>query len=239
MRLKCLLVDDEMPAIEVLVNYVQATPGLEVAATCKHALEAFTFLQNNKVDVIFLDIQMPQLDGISFAKTLSHTPNIIFTTAFKDFAFDAFEINAVDYLLKPYSFERFLKAIQKIQQPMAETTSEAMKSTLTEKFLFFRADRKMVKIPIEEILFIESIKDYVKVISKDKCTITKQTMASLEDMLPRSNFVRIHRSFFVNLHAIESFTNQSIFIGKQELPIGPLYRNELLERLKEKVRYNH
>lgn len=234
MKMRCLLVDDEAPAIEVLTNYVQATPGLEIAGTCKHALEAFAFLQNHKVDVIFLDIQMPQLDGISFAKTLNQSPKIIFTTAFKDFAFDAFEINAVDYLLKPYSFERFLKAIQKIQNTSGEIENESIKDSLTEKFLFFRADRKMVKIPIDNILYIESIKDYVKVITKDKSIITKQTMASLEDMLPKKNFVRIHRSFFVSLRAIESYNNQSVYIGKQELPIGPLYRNELIEKLKEK-----
>ncbi|MCZ8353774.1 MAG: LytTR family DNA-binding domain-containing protein [Cyclobacteriaceae bacterium] len=234
MKMRCLLVDDEAPAIEVLTNYIQATPGLEIAGTCKHALEAFGFLQNHKVDIIFLDIQMPQLDGISFAKTLNQSSNIIFTTAFKDFAFDAFEINAVDFLLKPYSLERFLKAIQKIQNTSSEIESELIKDSLTEKFLFFRADRKMVKIPIDDILYIESIKDYVKVITKDKSVITKQTMASLEDMLPKKNFFRIHRSFFVSLRAIESYNNQSVYIGKQELPIGPLYRNELIEKLKEK-----
>ena len=234
MKMRCLLVDDEAPAIEVLTNYIQATPGLEIAGTCKHALEAFGFLQNHKVDIIFLDIQMPQLDGISFAKTLNQSPKIIFTTAFKDFAFDAFEINAVDYLLKPYSFERFLKAIQKIQNTSGEIENESIKDSLTEKFLFFRADRKMFKIPIDDILYIESIKDYVKVITKDKSVITKQTMASLEDMLPKKNFFRIHRSFFVSLRAIESYNNQSVYIGKQELPIGPLYRNELIEKLKEK-----
>ncbi|MCZ8022928.1 MAG: LytTR family DNA-binding domain-containing protein [Cyclobacteriaceae bacterium] len=236
MKLKCLVVDDEAPAIDVLSTYVQATPGLELAGTCKHALEAFAFLQNHKVDIIFLDIQMPQLDGLSFAKTVHQNTSVIFTTAFKDFAFDAFEINALDYLLKPYSFERFLKAIQKIHPLNSEISKDELKDTLPEKFLFFRADRKMVKIPVEDILFIESIKDYVKVISKDKCTITKQTMASLEDMLPKNNFIRIHRSFFVNVQAIESFTNQSVCIGKQELPIGPLYKNELMDRLKEKVR---
>jgi DNA-binding LytR/AlgR family response regulator len=228
-------VDDEAPAIEVLTNYIQATPGLEIAGTCKHALEAFGFLQNHKVDIIFLDIQMPQLDGISFAKTLNQSSNIIFTTAFKDFAFDAFEINAVDFLLKPYSLERFLKAIQKIQNTSSEIESESINDSLTEKFLFFRADRRMIKIPIDNILYIESIKDYVKVITKDKSVITKQTMASLEDMLPKNNFIRIHRSFFVSIKAIESFNNQNVYIGKQELPIGPLYRNELMGRLKEKV----
>lgn len=235
MKMRCLLIDDEAPAIEVLTNYIQATPGLEIAGTCKHALEAFGFLQNHKVDIIFLDIQMPQLDGISFAKTLNQSSNIIFTTAFKDFAFDAFEINAVDFLLKPYSLERFLKAIQKIQNTSGEIENESIKDSLTEKFLFFRADRKMVKIPIDDILYIESIKDYVKVITKDKSVITKQTMASLEDMLPKNNFIRIHRSFFISIKAIESFNNQNVYIGKQELPIGPLYRNELIERLKEKV----
>lgn len=235
MKMRCLLVDDEAPAIEVLTNYIQATPGLEIAGTCKHALEAFGFLQNHKVDIIFLDIQMPQLDGISFAKTLNQSSNIIFTTAFKDFAFDAFEINAVDFLLKPYSLERFLKAIQKIQNTSGEIESESINDSLTEKFLFFRADRRMVKIPNDNILYIESIKDYVKVITKDKSVITKQTMASLEDMLPKNNFIRIHRSFFVSIKAIESFNNQNVYIGRQELPIGPLYRNELIERLKEKV----
>lgn len=233
MRLRCLLVDDEPPAIEVIKTFAAAVPALDVVGTCRHAVEAFHFLQSQEVDLMFLDIQMPQLTGLELIKTLKQPPKVIFTTAHRDHALEAFEINALDYLLKPISFERFLKAIQKavdLDVKLAEPPTE----DATEEFLFFKSDRKMMKVLLNQILFVESLKDYVKIITRDKQLITKLTITSLEAMLPPSKFIRVHRSFIVAQQAVDSFSNNSLFIGKHEIPLGPLYRLDTINKLKTK-----
>jgi DNA-binding LytR/AlgR family response regulator len=232
---RCLLVDDEPPALDVLRTYIQSTPMLQIVGECHHALAAFELLQKRQVDLIFLDINMPRLLGTEFLKTLTHPPRVVFTTGFREYAYDGFELGAIDYLLKPYSFERFLKAVhkvleldQKAAESQRETTTQA-----TEKFLYVRADRKMVKVMIHEILYVESLKDYVRIFTSNHQIITKQTITSLEDMLPDDEFMRIHRSFIVPLKRIDSYSQHTVFINKAELPVGPLYRNELMKRLQQ------
>jgi DNA-binding LytR/AlgR family response regulator len=229
-KIRCLLVDDEPHALTVIKTYAQSVPTLEIAGECHHALAAFEFCQHHPVDLIFLDIQMPQLTGIDFMKSLPKPPPIIFTTAYRDFALDGFELGAVDYLLKPISMERFLKAVYKVTQNHHMETEEKYFPN-TERFLYFRADRKMIKVMLNDILFIESLKDYIKIVTTKGQLITKQSISSVEAMLPDDEFVRIHRSFIIALSKIDSYTSNDISIGKAELPIGPLYKHEIGKRM--------
>ena len=221
---KCLLVDDEPPAIKVLEKYIENVEQLEVAGICTNAFQAMDFLQKHATDLIFLDINMPKLSGISFIKTLQQPPKVIFTTAYKEHAADAFELDAVDYLLKPISFERFLRAVNKVIHNNKPIVPAAKLPDNNQRFLYFRADRKMVKIFLEEIVYVESLKDYVKIHRQDgKPLVVKQSISTLEEILPQNLFVRIHRSFIVAINKITAFTNHDVEIGSTEIPIGRLY----------------
>ncbi|MES2795888.1 MAG: LytTR family DNA-binding domain-containing protein [Bacteroidota bacterium] len=234
-KIRCLLVDDEPPALEVLESYIHSIDNLEIVGQCQNAIQAFNILQNNPIDLVFLDIKMPQLLGTDFLRTLKNPPKVIFTTAYRDYALEAFELDAVDYLMKPISFERFFKAIAKVMKlnnPILEVKNYQPN---TEAFLYFRVDRKMVKVLTNEILYIESLKDYIKIFINQppKILIVKQTMASVEEMLPEANFIRIHRSFIVAVDKIKAFTPNHIHLAEQELPIGRLYSHEVSEKLKQ------
>ena len=236
-KIICLAVDDEPPALEILKKYIHAVQHLELAGTCADAIEALTFLQNHPVDLLFLDIQMPQLLGTDLIRTLKKPPKVIFTTAFRKFAVEGFELDAVDYLLKPISFERFLKAVNKVMDTSLQViengfTGNNKQNNLTGAFISLRADRKNLKISLNDILYIESLKDYIKVITVNKTIITKQSISSIEEMLPKENFIRIHRSYIVSLNKIESYTNELIGIAKQELPISRMYKLEVSKVLK-------
>ncbi len=224
MTYKCLIVDDEPPAIKVLVKYISSIEQLDVAGTCNNAFKAIEILGRQQVDLIFLDIEMPQLLGTDFIKTLYHPPKVIFTTAYKEFAVDAFDLDAVDYLLKPVSFERFIKAVNKVLY--VENPTQIVPPTVEMGFVYLRSQRKMVKIFLADILYIESFKDYVVIHKEDKTELRiKQSISHMEDILPRNMFIRIHRSFIVSTHKITAFTKYDIEIGKKELPIGRSYNN--------------
>lgn len=229
---RCLVVDDEPMARDVLRRYIEKLPALQLAGECSNAIDALVFLQNNHVDVIFLDIRMPELLGTEFVQSLRNPPKIIFTTAFKEYALDGFELDAVDYLLKPIRFERFLKAVNKA---FPKRNNESLNDipVLDKKngtdFIYLRIDRKLVKIILSDILYIESARDYVKVFTKDKSYITRQTISSIEAMLRGNEFVRIHRSFIIAVDKIKSFNNELVEIGGKELPIGKLYRNNFVK----------
>lgn len=222
MKWKCLVIDDEPQARALIKTHIINTPTLELAGEFPHALAALAHLQHQSVDLLFLDIEMPKLSGIGLVKSLAVRPKIIFTTAHKDYAWDGFELGAVDFLLKPISFERFLRAVQKMTQAVGASVAEP--DAKAERFLFFRSERKMVKVPLDEILFVESLKDYVKVVLPTRQIITKQTITTVEDMLPPREFLRVHRSYIVNRKKLDSYTSHSLFIGREEIPIGPLYR---------------
>ncbi|MBL7699014.1 MAG: response regulator transcription factor [Chitinophagaceae bacterium] len=224
----CLAVDDEPPALDILVKYIQSVPSLELAGTCINAVQALDVLRRRNVDLMFLDIQMPQLLGTDLMRTLTNPPKVIFTTAFRKFAVEGFELNAVDYLLKPISFERFLKAVNKV---MDIKPVQAQADTF-DSYLYFRSDRKMHKVPVKEIVFIESLKDYIKVVTTSKTIITKQSISSVEERLPKSLFIRIHRSFIVALDKVQSYTPELIAIGNEELPVSRMYRHEVEKVLK-------
>jgi DNA-binding LytR/AlgR family response regulator len=234
MTWKCLLVDDEPLAIDVLKQHISVVEQLEVVGACNNAFKAMEFLQEQPVDLMFLDIHMPRLSGISFVRTLQHPPKVIFTTAYKDYALDAFELDAVDYLLKPISLERFLRAVNKLTQVAVKDPAAAPKTKEgQEGFIYFRADRKMVKLFYHEILYIESIKDYIKIIREgNPPLLVKQSITATEEMLPSNLFLRIHRSFIVAVQKISAFTNNDVEIDKMEIPIGRMFRDQL-NRLSE------
>lgn len=236
-KIICLAVDDEPPALDVLRKYILAVPSLELAGTCNDALETLGFLQHQNVDLLFLDIQMPQLLGTDLLRTLKKPPAVIFTTAYRKFAIEGFELDAVDYLLKPISFERFLKAVNKVMEssipyPSVPNENDSFSKVITDTFICFRTDRKMVKINFDEILYIESLKDYIKVVTTSKNIVTKHSISSLEETLPKENFIRIHRSFIVAVNKINSYTSEMVEIGKTELPVSRMYRLEVEKALK-------
>jgi two-component system, LytTR family, response regulator len=231
--IRCLVVDDEPPAREIIGRYIEQVPSLQLAGQCANAIQAFTFLQQQPVDLLFLDIRMPQLNGNDFLKTLKNPPKVIFTTAYSEYAVEGYELDAVDYLLKPVPFDRFLKAVNKAYQLTAAKyeTPLVTEEVRNDSFVYFRADRKMVKVMLDDILYIESMKDYIKVITKTGTIITKQSISSVEAMLPEKKFVRTHRSFIVSLDKVKSFTSELIDIAATEVPVGKLYRNSVMKVL--------
>lgn len=231
--IRCLVIDDEPPAREIIRRYIEQVPTLQLIGECANAIQAFTLLQQQQVDLMFLDIRMPQLNGTDFLKTLKSPPKVIFTTAYSEYALEGYELDAIDYLMKPVPFDRFLKAVNKAYQFTLPKNDAAV---LTEEkkidpFVYFRADRKMVKVMLQDISYIESMKDYVKVFTTNGTIITKQSISSVEAMLPEKNFVRTHRSFIVSLDKIKTFTSELIEIDKTEVPIGKLYRNGVMKML--------
>jgi DNA-binding LytR/AlgR family response regulator len=249
MKIKCLLIDDEPLALDVLESYVQKVEGLELIDRCENALQAFSIIQNQTVDLLFLDIQMPKLNGVEFLKTLQRPPKVIFTTAYRDYAIEAFDLDVVDYLLKPISFSRFLKSVSKayvhlqinggngqselldahptLQTGLAEDTSYLQSADN----ILVRADKKMIKVPLVEILYIESLKDYVIIHLNGRRIVTKQKISYLEQKLPEGQFLRIHRSFLVALQKIQAFSPTQVEINGQELPVGRSYKSEVAKVL--------
>lgn len=229
-KITCLVVDDEPPALDVLENHIRCIPALTLVGKCNNAVEAVAKLQEQPVNLIFLDIQMPQLLGTDFVRTLKNPPKVIFTTAYRKFAVEGFELNAVDYLLKPISFERFLRAVNKVMDTSLAPLDNASNNETSKdfnEFLYFRSNRKMVKVSVNEVLYIESLKDYIKIITPTKTIITKQSMTSLEESLPKEIFIRIHRSFIIALNKIESYNSEMVEVGKKELPISRYYKHEV------------
>ena len=218
---RCLIVDDEPPAVKVLKTYIETVPQLEVCGTCKNAFEVLNYLSERKIDILFLDVHMPKLFGTELLKTIPQPPKVIFTTAHKEFAVEAFELNAVDYLLKPISFERFLKAVNKIIQtnlPVVEVASPPV------SFVYFRSERKMIKVFLEDILYVESFRDYVVIHLEERRELkVKIPLNHVESMLPENQFIRIHRSYLVSLSKITAYTKTDVEINRVELPIGKSY----------------
>lgn len=232
----CLIVDDEPPAREVLRRYIHQVPMLTLIGECTNAIQALTALKQQPIDLLFLDIQLPQLTGMELIGTLSQRPKIVLTTAFEHYAVQAFELDVTDYLLKPISFERFLKSVSKALpdhqlSPISQPFLPHQPETATDAFLYFRAERKMVKVFLRDILYVESLKDYVKIHTTKGAIITKYAITALEAMLPGPSFLRVHRSFLVSLDKIDSFSSDQIAIGPHLIPIGNLYRQQALKLL--------
>lgn len=235
--LKCIIVDDEEMAIKVIESHIANVKELEVIGTFKNAVEAFAVLQQQHIDLVFLDIQMPKMTGLTMVRSLSHPPYIILTTAHREFALEGFDLNVIDYLLKPISFERFMKAVgkilrlEKIQQALPVNIGVQSPSSDDEPFIYIKSDRQFIKVLLDEILYIESIKNHVKIVTQRTTHITLMSISEMEEKLPVQRFLRIHRSYIVAVSKIEKFTHAALGIGVAELPVGELYKNEVLKRL--------
>lgn len=229
----CIIVDDEPMARDVLRRYIEKIPLLKLTGECSNAIDALVFLQSNNTDLIFLDIRMPEMLGTDFVQTLRNPPKIIFTTAFKEYALQGFELDAIDYLLKPVRFERFMKAVNKafpkIEDELHDQQLIKAEKPTGNDFIYLRVDRKLVKILLTDIIYIESLRDYIKVHTQSRFYITRQTISSIEAMLSGNEFIRIHRSYIISFSKVKSFTNELVEVGNTELPIGKLYRNNFVK----------
>ena len=227
--IRCMIVDDEPLALDILENYIQRVPNLQLVKRCKHALEAYDYLQRDSVDLIFLDIHMPELTGIDFIKSLSNRPLVIFTTAYSNYAMEGFNLDVLDYLLKPIAFDRFLKAVDKASLLLSSEPEGNQENS--EEFLFVKSDGKMVKVRYDDVLFVEGMKDYVQIQMSDQRLIVHQTMKKMERALPPDRFLRIHKSFLVAIEKIESLDGNLLEVGKHQLSVGANYRDDLLAHI--------
>lgn len=231
--IKAIIVDDEPLALDVLETYIEKMPELSLVAKCENAIEANEALKNNDVDLMFLDIQMPQITGVEFLKSLNNPPAVIFTTAYPDYAVEGFELNAVDYLLKPISLDRFMKAVNKVSEKIGSKSNDSSGTVEMEgDFFFVKADKKLIKVDFDDIIYIEGLKDYVIIRQEAGRVITLQTMKSLETKLPESTFKRVHRSYIVNINKINAVVGNMLEVTEKgqtkHIPIGKNYREELL-----------
>ena len=226
-KLKCLIVDDEPLAIEILEEYVKKVPWLELVGTLESGLEALDFVQQQPVDLMLLDIQMPDISGLQTAELLNQQCEIIFTTAYHEYAVEGFELDAVDYLLKPISFDRFLKAVQRLQQKASEP------KTPKGDFLFVKTEYKIKKIRFSEVLYIEGMKDYLRIVTKEEKVMTLLSFSRLMPKLPASQFLRIHKSYVVSLAAIDSIEKGKLRVGEVTLPVSESYKTAIDEYVRK------
>lgn len=230
--LRCLIADDEPIARQILERYINDIPNLELVSSCKNAFEVMEVLQKAPIDLLFLDINMPKLSGISLLKSLRETPEVIITTAYPEYAVEGFELSVTDYLLKPFSIERFLQAVMKVQQKLENPTSKVEVTTITseEKFVFVKSDKKIIKLNFEDIFHIEAYGNYIKIFT-DEMILTPQTLSDFIEKLS-DDFVRIHKSYAINFNKLKLIDgNQIILENTVKLPIGKLYRKEVLEKI--------
>jgi DNA-binding LytR/AlgR family response regulator len=235
MKIRCIAVDDEPLALRVIESHIEKLADVELLAKCGNAIEAIEWIRNKPVDLIFLDIQMPELTGIEFLKSLSNPPAIIFTTAYRNYAIEAFDLDVLDYLLKPISFERFLRAINKYyahrDSPRLKAKNLTVDKAPVKDHIFIRKNKTMVKVNFSEILFIESMKDYVKIHTKAESHYVKHQISQLESELPEGRFIRTHKSFIVPIAKITTVAPGAIGIGDHKIPIGRNYKELVLKRL--------
>jgi len=237
MKTKCLVIDDEPLARDLMRNHIEKLDNFEIVAECADAMKALQKLHDQKIDLMFMDIEMPQITGIEFLKILKNPPKVIITTAYRDYALDGFELDVVDYLLKPITFERFLKSVNKYYQvsqdenTVAAAVSEIMQPD--EAFIYVRENKRVIKVHLNEILYVEGLSEYVQIYTDKKKIITKTTMTSLEEKLPSECFMRIHKSFIVSKARIEAFTSSTIEVPGKELPIGRSFKNSVLSALQQ------
>lgn len=234
--MKCLIIDDEEMAIKVIENHISRISGLGVAGVYSNAMDAFAAMQDKSIDLLFLDIQMPRMSGLSMLQMLSSRPHVILTTAHREFALDGFNLDAVDYLLKPISFDRFLKAVGKVFRlekavlPVSNTPVADVPKT-EQPFFYIKSDRKFIKILVDEVVYIESLRNHIKVVTEGGNFITLLSISQMEEKLSSQYFIRIHRSFIVPVSRIKQFSQTQVTVMNTELPIGNLYRTEVLRRL--------
>lgn len=230
-NISCLIVDDEAIARDVIATHISKIENVTIVKSCSNAMEAFNIIRTHAIDLLFLDINMPDISGISLARSINKNIKIIFTTAYRDYAVEGFELQAVDYLLKPISFERLLQSINTYFEVYHQPKTTDEKPLESSSFMFVRSDRRMIKIDFESIIYIESFSDYIKIHLKNEIIVTRETISAIEAKLPNNQFLRIHRSYIISIAYINSFTNEHVVINHKALTISRSYKKEVLERL--------
>jgi DNA-binding LytR/AlgR family response regulator len=233
MKIKCVLVDDEPLAIKVLQNYFANFPEFEVVGTFNNSLEALDFINNNAVDTVFLDINMPMMTGFELISLMEDKPKVVITTAFREFAAESYDLEVLDYLVKPIPLPRFIKCINKITSEFSLKNNLKIEPQRLESHIFIKVDKKMMKINIDEILFIEGMKEYIKVVTVDKIYITHKSLSSQSEELPSDQFVRIHKSYTIALNKVKSIEGNRIQIHSYTVPIGRNYSKDVKSRILE------
>ncbi|WP_299549311.1 LytTR family DNA-binding domain-containing protein [Seonamhaeicola sp.] len=231
MKIKCLIIDDEPLAISVIEEHLKNFDHIEIVETFNNPLKAYRVLEQEKIDVVFLDINMPQMTGFSFIENLSYKPLIVITTAYREYAVKSFELDVLDYLVKPIPFNRFLKAVNKIYQQVyvANTTADA--SLQQEPHIFLKVNKKLIKVNLNDILYIESLKDYIKVITSLGDYVVHKSLSAITEELPQSNFMRIHRSYTISINKVVALDGNTVEISNQKIPIGRNYLKQTKERI--------
>ena len=233
MEIKCLIVDDEELALNVLEKYISTLPSLHLVGKCENALDAISFLHENKVDLLFLDLNMPELSGLDMLKTLSDPPMVIITTAYSEYALESYEYDIVDYLLKPIKLERFIKAVNKVvRQLQIMDQGQQINSSIQTGSLFIKEDQTSYHVDFRDIQYVEAYGNYLKIHTNEKVYITRETMQHLLETLPANLFVRIHKSYIISLDKVQKLSGNMIYLKEIELPVGTTYKSDLLKRLR-------
>ncbi|WP_320018377.1 LytTR family DNA-binding domain-containing protein [Labilibaculum manganireducens] len=237
MKVKCLLVDDEDLALDIMEEYIKRIDYLQLEGRCKSAVEALSVLNSKKIDLLFLDIQMPGLTGIQLLRNISNPPTVIFTTAYSEYALESYDLEALDYLIKPIPFERFIKAVNryfKLKKHDYQIPEKKEQSNTDQAFIFVKSEKKMVKVFLHEILYIESLRNYVSIYQENgQEIITLNTISNIEEKLPETNFLRVHRSFIIAIDKIESFTSSLVQVEQKYIPIGRNYKSMVMDVLNQ------
>jgi DNA-binding LytR/AlgR family response regulator len=236
MKTKCLIVDDEPLARDLMRSHIEKLENFQIVAECGDAMKALHELRSQPVDLMFMDIQMPQITGIEFLKTLKNPPRVIITTAYREYAVDGFELDVVDFLLKPITFERFLKAVNKYYQTNIDENSNHHPvmnnhNGVEDPFIYVKENKKVMKIHLNEILYVEGLSEYVQIHTPNKKIVTKNSMTNMAEKLPDHEFMRIHKSYIVSLSKIQAYTTSTVEIPGKQLPIGRSYKNSVIEAL--------
>jgi len=231
MKYSCIIVEDEPLSAEILTDYIRQVPFLELRSVCVDAIYAMEILKNEKIDLIFLDIHLPRVKGLEFLESLRNPPAVIIVSAYKEYALQGFELNVIDYLLKPVRFSRFLKAVNKLQQQPGPQPQLPADTAVGRTWFFFSVGKKKVKVFLDDILYIESLREYIRITTKEKNILTKFPLSKVEELLSKNNFLRIHRSFIVAKDKISAFTNTDVEINNKQIPIGRSYKDSVLALL--------
>ncbi|KJD33828.1 chemotaxis protein CheY [Tamlana nanhaiensis] len=231
MKIKCVIIDDEDLAIEVIKEHLKNFDHIEIAGTFTNPLKAYRLIEQEKIDVVFLDINMPQLSGFAFIENLSYKPSIVITTAYREYAVKSFELNVLDYLVKPIPFNRFLKTINKVYQQVYLSTASSDFGIQQEPHIFLKVGKKIVKVNLNDILYIESLKDYIKVITTIGDYVVHKSLTAISEELPQSNFLRVHRSYTISINKVKSVEGNLVEIASRKIPIGRNYVKITRERI--------
>ena len=219
----CVFIDDEPLAVKILESFAKEFPVLEILGSFNNPIEAFTIIENHKVDVIFIDINMPKMSGLDFIKSLSYKPVVVITTAYREYAVEGYDLDVLDYLVKPIPLERFAKSVQKITSEVRNKQRNLSPSSEMAEYSFYKVDKKLVKIKHDDILYIESLKDYIKIYTPDKYYVIHKSLSGITEELPKNKFIRIHRSFTISVDKIQSLEGNMVEIQNKRLPIGRKY----------------